>query len=223
MKHILINIYQRIKNIFSSKYINEDDYYEKMFVKDKEWGSIDINVDEQSRLNEFYLHFSKFKNKSKLSIVDVGAGRGWLGNSFLKFGKVVCIEPVKAVVNHGMKLYPDIKFFSCKPESFVKDNPNLKFDLLLCSEVLEHIIDKDFFVKNLTKMIKRQGFAIISTPRKELYGQWMKKNGLPPQPVEEWLTTSECINLFESNGFSHIFSSNAFDMDIYQVHSFKKV
>lgn len=224
ISHKLINLLSKFIFFFKgNSSIDEDEYYEKMFVKDNEWASYDANEDESSRLEQFQIHFKKFIKKKKLSIADIGSGRGWLGNAFSNYGNVICIEPVEAVVNHGKKLYPHLNFHALKPNSFIKKYPNMKFDLILCSEVLEHVIDKENFINDLFMLLKKNGIAIISTPRKELYEEWTKKNGIPPQPIEEWISTDKCISLFESNGFNHLMNTNAFDMDIYQIHSFKKI
>lgn len=229
--HKLNKLFIKFKNLLSkfknrlnrNAIIDEDEYYENMFVKDGEWASYDTNEDESSRLEQFHIHFKKSYKKKNLSIADIGSGRGWLGNAFSIYGNVICIEPVKAVVNHGKKLYPHLNFYALKPNSFIKKNPNMKFDLIVCSEVLEHVIDKENFINDLFMLLKKSGIAIISTPRKELYEEWTKKNGMPPQPIEEWISTDECINLFEGNGFKHLMNTNAFDMNIYQIHSFKKI
>lgn len=220
----LERLLSKFKNKFRrNTFLNENEYYENMFVKDDEWASYDANEDESSRLQQFYIHFKKFVKRKNLSIADIGSGRGWLGNAFSSFGSVICIEPVEAVVNHGKKLYPHLNFHALKPNSYIKKYPHMKFDLILCSEVLEHVIDKENFINDLFALLNKSGIAIISTPRKELYEEWTKKNGMPPQPIEEWISTDECINLFESNGFKHLLNTNAFDMDIYQIHSFKKI
>ena len=39
-----------------------------------------------------------------------------------------------------------------------------KFDLILAVEVIEHLVDTDFFLQNLSKHLKENGILIISTP-----------------------------------------------------------
>ena len=39
-----------------------------------------------------------------------------------------------------------------------------KFDLILACEVIEHIVDTEFFLENLSKHLKENGTLIISTP-----------------------------------------------------------
>ena len=210
-------------NKIITKNKTEDEYYYDLFVLNKDWSTKRLNSDEDSRLNAILELYKNLDIKIDTPyMVDVGAGRGWLGGYFSKIANVDAIEPVRSVVEHGKKLYPAVTFYAMGPDDYLKKYPKNKFDILLCSEVLEHVIDKTSFVAVLSKLVKKGGHALISTPRKELYTEWAKKNGLPPQPVEEWITTEECLELFSSNNFRHIETKNAFDMNIYQIHSFKK-
>jgi 2-polyprenyl-3-methyl-5-hydroxy-6-metoxy-1,4-benzoquinol methylase len=211
-------------NRIITKNQTEDEYYYDLFVLNKDWSTKRLNTDEASRLKAILGLYKNLNITIKTpNIIDVGAGRGWLGGYFSNIANVDAIEPVSSVVEHGKKLYPAVTFYAMHPEHYLKKYPKKKFDILLCSEVLEHVIDKTGFVAVLSKFVKKGGYALISTPRKELYKQWAKKNGLPPQPVEEWITTDECLELFSLNNFRHIDTKNTFDMDIYQIHSFKKI
>jgi SAM-dependent methyltransferase len=43
---------------------------------------------------------------------------------------------------------------------------NNQFDLILCSEVLEHLFDPETSIRKISNILKPGGFAIITTPQK---------------------------------------------------------
>ena len=48
------------------------------------------------------------------------------------------------------------------PRNFIKQ----KFDIIICSEVLEHLKEDELAIKQIKKMLKNNGIAIISVPSK---------------------------------------------------------
>jgi len=97
------------------------------------------------------------------------------------------------------------------------------FDLIVSSEVLEHVLDKSAFVAHLRRLSKPRGLLIVSTPRAELYAQWTQKNSVPSQPIEQWISTDALTALLKRNGYQVLESATAFDMGIYQIHACRRV
>ena len=232
-----MKIYKKIKNYFS-KYtsqpiLSEDEYYENLFIKNDSWNKAEPNGDEQKRwaiIEEYIINIKKENNF--LQILDLGCGRGWLTNLLSKYGNVLGIEPVAKVVAYAKKLYPNIDFVNGKTTDLLVEGSGKKFDLVVSSEVIEHVPDdkKNDFAKDIFELLKEDGYTIITTPRKDAQIEWNKYTALN-QPIEDWISEDELKILFESNGFQLLDikripvkpkKGDVF-IDVYQVCLFKKI
>jgi 2-polyprenyl-3-methyl-5-hydroxy-6-metoxy-1,4-benzoquinol methylase len=204
----------------------EKKYYFDLFVRNRKWNSTVPNEDEKLRWGtiEAFVKEIVGQRKDELTILDVGSGRGWLTSLLSKYGKAEGLEPVGPVVDHSRKLFPGITFHNKSLLEFAASQ--LTFDLIVSSEVLEHIPDsgKDNFVLNLKKLLKDEGHVIITTPRKEILEMLPQK---PGQPIEDWMTEHEVRDLFTRNRFD-VVDNTVLQMryegeirDVYQVWMFR--
>lgn len=69
-------------------------------------------------------------------------------------------------LNYARQKYRDFTFFSIDNKLF----DNEKFDIIILSHVLEHIHDRDGFVKNLKKLLNKDGTLIIAIPQERIRG-----------------------------------------------------
>ncbi len=118
-------------------------------------------------------HFNiKSKNMplKKLKILDIGCGGGLLSEPMSRLGaKVTGIDASKQNINvaktHSLEKKLKIKYICSSPEKLkVKD----KFDIILNMEIVEHVDDVNFFIKNCSKFLKRNGIMYIATLNKTL-------------------------------------------------------
>lgn len=58
----------------------------------------------------------------------------------------------------------NVKFLT---KDVTKEALKEKFDIIICSEVLEHLKEPLDCIKNIKAMLKKQGIAIITTPNRE--------------------------------------------------------
>lgn len=70
-----------------------------------------------------------------------------------------------------------------------------QFDLVLCTNLLEHVLDINLVVQNLIKVVKRTGYILITVPYKYRLHFDPIDNGFRPTP-------NEIASLFEGNNFS---------------------
>jgi 2-polyprenyl-3-methyl-5-hydroxy-6-metoxy-1,4-benzoquinol methylase len=229
VKKFLINLKLKVEKLYKTE---EEIYYENFFIKSKFWNSKQPNDDESSRWKIIKLFIEKYQhNKTNSRILDVGCGRGWLSNFLSDYGNVIGIEPVKNVVKYGKKLFPNIEFIVGSTPKLLPKFAN-SFDLIVCSEVIEHIPNdgKTKFVSEINRLLKNNGFAIFSTPRADIQNEWLKYIE-PGQPVEDWITEAELENLFITNGFQKLeiarvtsIPKHGIDpMPIYQICIFQKI
>lgn len=239
-----MNIYQkvtwRIKNIITlllpskmRENAEERKYYKKLFIDNEYWNRPSANDEEELRwqIIQQFITRHVLSTGQKLEILDLGCGRGWLTNLISQYGNIIGIEPVKSVVKYGKTLYPNLNLMSGSTGKLLKKGYHEKFNLVVCSEVIEHIKDnrKNKFVDEISSLLKRGGFCIITTPRKDAEIEW-KKYSDPNQPVEDWMTEKDLENLFISRGFDTILlerlsikpNSNSPSIEIYQLWLFKK-
>ena len=75
------------------------------------------------------------------------------------------------------------------------DNFRNQFDLVLCTNLLEHVVDINLVIQNLIKSIKKTGYIIITVPYKYRLHYDPIDNGFRPTP-------NEIASLFDGNNFS---------------------
>ena len=120
-------------------------------------------------LEEITKHFKLDREKKlllkNLEILDIGCGGGLLSEPMSRLGaKVVGIDASKKNIEiakyHLKKSKLPIKYFNASPENFVL---NKKFDVILNMEIVEHVENVDFFIKESTKFLKKSGIMFIAT------------------------------------------------------------
>ena len=112
----------------------------------------------------------KDKILSGVKILDIGCGGGLLCEPMSRlgaevFGMDASEKNIEVAKIHAKKSNLDIKYFCSSPEKFKSD---LKFDVILNMEIIEHVKDVDFFLKSCTKFLKKDGIMFIATLNKTL-------------------------------------------------------
>lgn len=224
-----------LKRLFSNEKQKEATYYKKMFVENPHWNSPNPNDEELLRweiIEDFLKDINSKSASEKLDILDLGCGRGWLTNLLADHGNSTGVEPIKSVSEYAKKLFPQINFIIGTSADLLKKNDFQKYDLIVTSEVIEHVPDKykNKFIENITKLLRDQGFLIITTPRKEAQVEW-NTYASPDQPIEEWMLEKEVEDLVIKRSFVRLrlerFSISPApkspEIEIYQLWLFQKV
>ncbi len=114
----------------------------------------------------------KSSNKpfKKISILDIGCGGGLLSEPMSKLGaNVVGIDASKKNIEvakfHAKKNKLKIDYKVASPE---KLKTQIKFDVILNMEIIEHVEDIDFFIKESSKLLKKNGIMFVATLNKTL-------------------------------------------------------
>ncbi len=190
----------------------QDQFYIDMFVNSRGWSSPDPNPDEAARWSkiagflEYLLRRVRQADPDRhLRILDVGCGRGWLTNLATAYGTCEGIEPVAGVIEHARRLFPHLRFEAGTAQTVLSRPDFAPYDVVLCSEVIEHVPygRKDAFVAELARLLKPDGYVILTTPRGEIWEQW-KTIAHPSQPVEDWVTEAQLRDIFTSQGFCEL-------------------
>ncbi len=103
-------------------------------------------------------------NQEVKKILDIGCGGGILSESMAKKGyQVTGIDPseenIKIAQLHKKNL--NICYKCINAEDFVKNGET--FDVVLCTEVVEHVADIDSFIATCSSLLKKEGIIFLST------------------------------------------------------------
>ncbi|OGH16739.1 MAG: hypothetical protein A3C30_00145 [Candidatus Levybacteria bacterium RIFCSPHIGHO2_02_FULL_40_18] len=96
------------------------------------------------------------------SILDVGCASGWfLSKVSRRYPKAACvgIDKYKKAIYYGKKRYKSLKFLYADAHKLpFRSN---SFDLVIATEVLEHVTDPTGALKEIKRVLKKEGSAII--------------------------------------------------------------
>tara|TARA_B100000686_G_scaffold323306_1_gene377928 strand:- start:59 stop:742 length:684 start_codon:yes stop_codon:yes gene_type:complete len=121
-------------------------------------------------ISHFRLDANSSKPLKKLTILDIGCGGGLLCEPLNRLGAIVTgIDPssdnIEIAKSHSKEMNLDIRYLKNSPENLnLKD----KFDVVLNMEVVEHVSNIDLFIKNCSKLIKKNGIMFVATINKNL-------------------------------------------------------
>lgn len=101
-------------------------------------------------------------NLNPKSILDVGSASGWFLSEIKKrFKDASCtgVDVYEPAIELARKLYPKITFQVC--DAHTLPFPAKSFDLVVCTEVLEHVVDPEKVVSEIKRVLKPSGRAIV--------------------------------------------------------------
>ena len=112
----------------------------------------------------------KDKILSGIKILDIGCGGGLLSEPMSRlgaevFGMDASERNIQVAKIHAKKSGLKIKYLCSSPEKF---KTNLKFDVILNMEIIEHVEDVDFFLKSCSRLLKKNGIMFVATLNKTL-------------------------------------------------------
>lgn len=146
---------------------------------------------------------------ANLEICDLGCGTGWMSNELRRFGHVVGIDFSDEGLQVARKSYPEVAFEQCDVLVY---RPKKRFDLVVSSEVIEHIPDKAAYFETIGAILKPGGYLVLTCPNgniRRYYGH------TPGQIIEEWPTkgllkslAKKHLTVIHYDSFVHNFSNN---------------
>ena len=111
-------------------------------------------------------------------ILDVGCGGGILAEALSELGaNVTGIDASENTIgvakSHSKSINSNVRFIQNTIEEFIASNPEEKFDVITCLEMLEHVPSPGEIIKNCSDILKKDGDIFFSTinrnPRSYLF------------------------------------------------------
>ena len=130
---------------------------------------IRIRYIKENIIKDFKIKPSE-KPFKKINLLDIGCGGGLLSEPMCRLGaNVVGIDASKKNIEvakfHAKKSRLKINYKVASPE---KLKTKVKFDVILNMEIVEHVEDINFFIKESSKLLKKNGVMFIATLNKTL-------------------------------------------------------
>lgn len=127
----------------------------------------------------FYEHLARYRlSKNYMhsddSLLDVGSGDGYGAFYLSSFvNKVVAIDVSEEAITLSRIKYKrsNLEFQVTDPDHWTFSN---EFNIATCFEVFEHVEKPQNLLKQIRKSLKANGFLIISTPNKKVFGENLK-------------------------------------------------
>jgi SAM-dependent methyltransferase len=90
--------------------------------------------------------------------------------------------------------YPGIEFVA--RDLFAGPLPGGQ-DLVIASEVIEHVEDQAAFVALLVDAVRPGGYVLLTTPNGRVEERWKRRPAYAPQPIEKWLRPDALRSLLQ--------------------------
>jgi 2-polyprenyl-6-hydroxyphenyl methylase/3-demethylubiquinone-9 3-methyltransferase len=173
---------------------------------------IRIKYIKENIIKDFKIKPSE-KPLKKFNLLDIGCGGGLLSEPMCRLGaNVVGIDAssknIEVAKFHAKKNKLKINYKVASPE---KLKTNIKFDIILNMEIVEHVENIDFFIKESAKLLKKNGIMFVATLNKTLKSYAFAIIGaeyiLKWLPIgthdwEKFVKPNDLIKISEKNGLS---------------------
>ena len=152
----------------------------------------------QNPISKFFLDnfksllLEEVKRLKPESILDVGAGEGFTLEMFRKHNvgkKLEGVEYMDDALSLAKKLHPQVKIR--KGTIYELPYKDDTFDVVICTEVLEHLEEPEKALKELKRVSRK--YVILSVPNEPLFtiqrflrGKNMLKLGDHPEHIQHW-------------------------------------
>ena len=130
---------------------------------------IRIKYIKENIIKDFKIKASD-KPLKNIKILDIGCGGGLLSEPMYRLGaNVVGIDASKKNIRvakfHAKKNKLKIDYKVASPETL---KTKIKFDVILNMEIVEHVNDLNFFIKESSRLLKKNGVMFVATLNKTL-------------------------------------------------------
>lgn len=166
------------------------------------WAKKINNSETNKRVKVVFEDLLPKKDIKGKKFLEVGCGLGYFSNKASRLGaKVSGIDIGPKLVAINKKLTPNGKFIvsSASKLSFKDES----FDVVLSTEVIEHVENQKAALKEMSRVLKKNGILVITTPNrifKPLFDflSWIRIR--PYHGNENWIYSWDMIKIMSRNG-----------------------
>ena len=144
-------------------------------------------------INNFYADvFKILKPLKPLKILDIGCGEGFTLKKLeeKKIGKTLTgIDNSLSAIKTGKKIYPHLDLQ--KGDVYNLEFTDNEFDIVICTEVLEHLKDPKAAIQEIKRVTKK--YILFSVPNEPFFilanllrGKYFKRLGNHPEHINHW-------------------------------------
>lgn len=175
-----------------------------------------MDIEQYSKYKQFYTEkipglLLEYLDKHRYeNFLDLGCGDGSLLHALNKKGYFNGQKTVYAVdlsenrINLVKKINKNFRCFVADACN-VSQIENNSIDFLVSSQVIEHVNSDESMIKEIYRLLEKNGIVYISTVFKKWYGWYFykcdRKWTLDPTHLREYAEDSELLDIFNKNGF----------------------
>ena len=153
---------------------------------DERWNRQNRPNNWQLRRGQTILQLAQDLRLEDPKILDLGCATGWFTAQLSRLGKdVMGIDLSEAAIKLAQRDFPEINYIA--GNIFEMNLPAESMDLVVSQEVIAHVPDQPELVRRIARLIKPDGYLIISTANKFVIERW----DMVPDPdrhIKQWLT-----------------------------------
>ena len=125
-------------------------------------------------------HYSDVNVLNGLKCLDIGCGGGILSEPLSRLGAIVTgIDAsemaIQSAIAHSRKSRLDIDFKCMSTGDLIKSSLDNEFDIIIASEVIEHVSNRALFLSDIAKLCKPGGLVVFTTINKSILGVLLGK------------------------------------------------
>jgi 2-polyprenyl-3-methyl-5-hydroxy-6-metoxy-1,4-benzoquinol methylase len=154
----------------------------------------------------------------QLSVLDAGCGNGFVAGKLAQLGyKVIGIDLAEDGIAIAQTNYPNVRFEVCSVYDDIEAIVN-NVDLVVSTEVIEHLFSPKTFLDNLHKVVRPGGHIILTTPYHgyfkdlliSLAGMWDKHHTVDWEGGHiKFFSENSLSRMLQTVGFGDITFANA--------------
>lgn len=192
------------EQIYNSIYAKAQDVpgYARYYTYAKDVLTSESPLDYLAEAEDVYWGIREFLKKSKkkpLKILEVGCGFGYLTFALVKAGhKVKGIDISKVAIEQASRRYGD--FFECVDLMQLVKREKNSYELIIFTEVIEHIENVGEFMGAVDELLKPHGSAILTTPNRSPYPEDVLWETEPPPVHLYWFSENTISYLAKKLG-----------------------
>ena len=149
-------------------------------------------------------------------ILDVGCGNGWILSAIESAAphplRLHGLEPSAVGISNTRSTVPNAIVWEGTLENF---QTSQQFDVITCSEVIEHVANQRSFLECLAGLLKKNGRLVLTTPNGRYRGSYFEeyRGKVEEQPVENWVHFKQFEAL--TNGLLVVQEAKTFELSYY--------